>query len=110
MTEGQVVNTCEEVGMKAVCSGPSNCKYSSSRCMVTTLSTNCNNPMYPLPKLLYSGSKPRKYPQFEGVFSYMPNWAVAGWAMTGVTLGILLLILVGGIKGCMILHYYKLNL
>ena len=42
--------------------------------MVTTLSSNCNNPMYPLSKLLCSGTKPRNCPQFEGVFSYMSNW------------------------------------
>ena len=42
--------------------------------MVTMLSTNCNNPMYPLSKLLCSGSNPRNCPQFERVFSYMSNW------------------------------------
>ena len=74
LAEGIVADTCEEVGMKAVCSGPSGCKYSSNRCLVTPLSTNCNNPMYPLSKLLCSGSKPRNCPQFEGVFSYMCGW------------------------------------
>ena len=74
LVEGVVADTCEEVGMKAVCSGPSGCKYSSNRCLVTPLSTNCNNPMYPLSKLLCSGSKPRNCPQFEGVFSYMSGW------------------------------------
>ena len=41
---------------------------------MTPLSTNCNNPMYPLSKLLCYGSKPRNCDQFEGVFSYMKNW------------------------------------
>ena len=72
-----------------------------ARCIVTPLSTNCNNPMYPLSKVdeksefknnivnhptfwhdivkipskvICSGSKPRNCPQFEGVFSYMKNW------------------------------------
>ena len=74
LTEGQVSNTCEGVGMRAVCSGDTNCKYSSNRCLVTPLSTNCNNPMYPLSKILCSGSKPRNCDQFEGVFSYMSGW------------------------------------
>ena len=30
--------------------------------------------MYPLSKLLCSGSKPRNCEYFEGVFSYMSNW------------------------------------
>ena len=46
LTEGKVSETCEAVGMKAVCSGPSNCKYTKlTKCVVTPLSSNCNNPM-----------------------------------------------------------------
>jgi len=75
LTEGKVAETCDSVGMKAICSGPSSCKYSdTSKCIITPLSTNCNNPMYPLSKVICSGSKPRNCPQFEGVFSYMKNW------------------------------------
>jgi len=75
LTEGQVALTCDSVGMKAICSGPSSCKYSdTSKCIITPLSTNCNNPMYPLSKVICSGSKPRNCPQFEGVFSYMKSW------------------------------------
>ena len=50
------------------------CKYSSNICKVTPLSTNCNNPLDPLSKLLCSGDRPLNCPQFEGVFSYMSNW------------------------------------
>jgi len=75
LTEGKVALTCDSVGMKAICSGPSSCKYSdTSKCIITPLSTNCNNPMYPLSKVICDGSKPRNCPQFEGVFSYMKNW------------------------------------
>lgn len=75
LTGGKVALTCDSVGMRAICSGPSSCKYSdTSKCIVTPLSTNCNNPMYPLSKVICSGSKPRNCPQFEGVFSYMKNW------------------------------------
>jgi len=72
---GKVSETCEEVGMKAVCSGGESCKYTNlDKCVVTPLSTDCNNPMYPLSKLLCNGEKPRKCDEFEGVFSFMHNW------------------------------------
>ena len=34
MTEGAVADSCEAAGMKAVCAGDCNCRYSSSRCEV----------------------------------------------------------------------------
>ena len=74
LEEGKVADCWEEVGMAAVCSGPPYCRHSSKRCLVTTLSTDCNNPMYPLSKILCGGSNPRNCPLFEGVFSYMANW------------------------------------
>ena len=46
LTEGRVSETCAEAGLRAVCSGPQSCKYTdTSKCLVTPLSTNCNNPM-----------------------------------------------------------------
>ena len=74
LREGKMADTCEEMAMKAVCSGPSDCKFSSSRCQVTPLSTNCLNPLYPLSKVLCSGSNPPNCPQTEGLFSFMSNW------------------------------------
>lgn len=75
LIEGRVADTCDNHSMRAVCSGPSSCKYSNtSRCMVTPLSTNCNNPMFSLSKILCSGQKPRNCAAFEGVFSYMKSW------------------------------------
>ena len=62
--------------MKAVCSGPDqSCKYNyPGKCVETPLSKNCNNPMYPLSKILCNGKKPRNCDQLEGVFSFMNNW------------------------------------
>lgn len=46
LTEGKVSETCEAAGMRAVCSGPSSCKYTNvAKCVITPLSSNCNNPM-----------------------------------------------------------------
>ena len=46
MREGRVSETCIDAGLRAVCSGPVSCKYTdTARCLVTPLSTNCNNPM-----------------------------------------------------------------
>ena len=39
MTEGKVVETCEEAGLKAVCAGPKSCQYNDeSKCVITPLS------------------------------------------------------------------------
>ena len=46
MREGRVSETCARAGLRAVCSGPVSCKYTDpTKCLVTPLSTNCNNPM-----------------------------------------------------------------
>ena len=46
LAEGAVVKTCDDVGMKAVCSGRANCKFTdTTKCLVTPLSRNCKNPM-----------------------------------------------------------------
>ena len=46
LEEGRVSETCRSAGLRAVCSGPQSCKYTdTTKCLVTPLSTNCNNPM-----------------------------------------------------------------
>jgi len=72
LVEGTVPYTCEKVGMKAVCSGPEGCKRNNNEnCVITPLSFDCYNPMYPLSKILCDGRTPRKCEQLEGVFNYM---------------------------------------
>ena len=42
LTEGKVPETCEAAGMRAVCDGPSGCRYTNlAKCVVTPLS-QCN--------------------------------------------------------------------
>ena len=48
LLEGSVADTCEAVGMKAVCAGPTGCAHNSERCIVTPLETSCTSPMRPL--------------------------------------------------------------
>ena len=46
LIEGSVSQTCESVGLKAVCSGHENCVYTDIHmCMVTSLSQDCGYPM-----------------------------------------------------------------
>jgi len=76
LLDGAVSHTCEKVGMKAVCNGPEGCKYDNKEnCVVTPLSSDCGNPMYPLSKILCDGKTPRLCNIFEGVFHYMFNWS-----------------------------------
>jgi len=69
-----IVSTCQAVGMEAVCPGPSSCSYTSRRCVVTPLSLDCNNPMYPLSKQL-CGTTPTSCKSTSGLFSYMYSWS-----------------------------------
>ena len=46
LVEGSVAETCKAVGMQAVCSGVSGCKYvDTSMCLMTSLSQDCSSPM-----------------------------------------------------------------
>jgi len=75
LLEGTVPYTCEKVGMKAVCSGPEGCMYNNKEtCVVTPLSSDCYNPLYPLSKTLCDGKSPSRCKTIEGVFNYMFNW------------------------------------
>ena len=72
---GSVAETCREVGMEAVCSGNQHCKYSSSDCVVTPLSTKCYSPMHSLSRKICKGKHPRDCPALEGVFSHMKGFS-----------------------------------
>eukprot|EP00092_Neocalanus_flemingeri_P056570 GFUD01067085.1.p2 GENE.GFUD01067085.1~~GFUD01067085.1.p2 ORF type:complete len:468 (+),score=85.48 GFUD01067085.1:907-2310(+) len=85
MSEGSVAQTCREVGMEAVCSGNQRCKYSSSDCVVTLLSTKCFAPMYSLFKRICSGRQPRECPALKGVFSHMTGLSGGECGVVGNT-------------------------
>eukprot|EP00092_Neocalanus_flemingeri_P028576 GFUD01031032.1.p1 GENE.GFUD01031032.1~~GFUD01031032.1.p1 ORF type:complete len:911 (-),score=155.86 GFUD01031032.1:100-2832(-) len=85
MSEGSVAQTCREVGMEAVCSGNQRCKYSSSDCVVTPLSTKCFAPMYSLSKRICSGRQPRECPALKGVFSHMTGLSGGECGVVGNT-------------------------
>jgi len=77
LTEGVVADTCDAVGMRAVCAGDSSCKWSSARCQVMNFETSdCGNPMYGLAKKLCGGNTdPRGCPEMNGLFNYMRDWS-----------------------------------
>ena len=72
--EGVVVDTCKEAGMEAVCAGPSSCSYSSSKCLVTPLSTDCNYPLKPIFSTI-SFKTDTAAEELQGVFTYMNHWS-----------------------------------
>jgi hypothetical protein len=78
LVEGTVADTCEEAGMRAVCSGPSGCEYNSDRCVAIPLesaaSTACNTPMYGLSAKICNGKHPRQCPELDGLFNYKSNY------------------------------------
>ena len=74
MVNGTVTDTCERIGMKAVCDGPPGCKYKSPHCSVTPLSLDCGNAMYPISKLICNGETPYKCQVLDGVFGDMHNY------------------------------------
>merc|ERR1711976_98594 len=74
LLKGAVSDTCKQVDMKAVCSGPTECKHTDEHCVITPLSNDCNNPMKPLSKILCDGKCPKGCSKFDRVFSYMAEW------------------------------------
>jgi len=76
LKEGKVSETCEQAGMRALCSGPKSCEYTNlAMCTITPLSTDCGNPMQPLSKIICNGANPRSCKALEGVFNYMYKWS-----------------------------------
>ena len=59
--------------MTTVCPGASNCKYSSSRCVVTPISTDGCNYMNSLAQLICNTTATR-CPDFEGVAVFMHSY------------------------------------
>jgi len=82
LVEGKVAETCEAVGLQAVCYGPVGCQFTdTSKCMVTPWS-QCNGweNMYPLTKYLcgLGMNDAIKCPQLQGLFMYMKDWRGLG--------------------------------
>ena len=59
LCKGAVPDTCERVGMKAVCPGRSVCSNNPQRCLETPLSGDCSNPLTKLYRVLCDG-KPQQ--------------------------------------------------
>jgi len=77
LTEGVVADTCEAVGMRAVCPGDSSCENYSARCQVVDFeSSYCEDPMWGLAKKLCGGHRnPRNCPEMNYLFIYMKDWS-----------------------------------
>jgi len=74
---GVVPDTCEAVGMRAVCAGDSSCRYASERCQVVDLeSSHCGHLMWGLAKKL-CGGMPDGCPEMDGLFAYKKGWGPA---------------------------------
>jgi len=74
LTEGKVADTCDSVGMKAVCDGPSSCKNTdTARCVVTPISIRCGYPLRPVSQLVCNHDEPTRCAPLEGVFAYQYN-------------------------------------
>ncbi|XP_035685573.1 uncharacterized protein LOC118422164 [Branchiostoma floridae] len=74
MTSANVKATCEAAGYVTPCPGDSECRYSSSSCVVTGLE-DCIRPMNDISKVLCeSESTPHTCAQLDGVYQFMNNW------------------------------------
>jgi len=74
LREGVVPDTCESVGMRAVCAGDSSCRFYNERCQVVDLeSSHCDDTMSGLAKKLCGGI-PGDCPEMEGLFAYVKGW------------------------------------
>merc|ERR1711970_1476864 len=75
LTEGVVADTCEAVGMRAVCAGNYNCRWSSNRCQVVDFEAKiCGYTMYGLAKKVCGKRNPRYCKQLDGLFAHMKGF------------------------------------
>ena len=74
IVKGVVADTCKKVGLSNVCSGPAGCEFDVPRCLLTPLSSQCGNHMYPLSIVLCNGRTPQKCDATEGMFSAVKSW------------------------------------
>ena len=75
LSNAQLVATCRAAGLNAWCHGPPGCYLNGGDCKLTSLSTNCGNPMLPISSHLCGGnSRPTKCGHTQNLYSYMFNW------------------------------------
>ena len=75
MREGVVADTCEDVGMRAVCGGNSGCRWSSRRCQIVDFeATVCGYTMYGLAEKVCGKKNPRYCTQLDGLFVYLNGY------------------------------------
>merc|ERR1712179_282729 len=75
LTEGVVADTCEAVGMRAVCAGDYNCRWSSNRCQVVDFEAKiCGYTMYGLAKKVCGKRNPRYCKQLDGLFAHLKGY------------------------------------
>ena len=84
LLEGVVADTCKAAGMEAVCAGPSSCKYTSSRCLVTPLSMDCSA-LRPIAGRICHVVDPRQCKEMDGLFSYMNDYSGGEAGVVGGT-------------------------
>jgi len=90
LTDGELVATCRAAGLTAWCHGPHGCQYNSHLCKVTSLSTQCGNPGWPISKYVCGGNTyPYQCQQTQNLNLYMNNWnGASSWGITTTTWGI----------------------
>merc|ERR1719193_643258 len=75
ITEGVVADTCEAAGMKAVCAGDSNCRWSSNRCQVVDFEARpCGFTMHGLAEKVCGKRNPRNCKQLDGLFAHLKGY------------------------------------
>jgi len=89
LTEGVVADTCDAVGMKAVCNGDSSCRFSSARCQVVDFeASGCGDAMWGLAKKICGGNTwPSECPQLNYLFNYMKYWYGGEYGVANGTWG-----------------------
>ena len=76
LVEGAVPDTCDGAELRAVCNGPSGCKWNSERCLVTPASSVCGDGNFvEISNLICNNTDPRNCTQLQGVFGYSKGWS-----------------------------------
>ena len=84
MTSSTIKRTCEREGLVNTCPGPDSCRYSGSRCNVTSI-TRCYSPINEFAPILCDDPNPVKCPKLRGVWVYMDSYS--GDSSCGISSG-----------------------
>ena len=77
-----LVSMCVDMEMVTMCSGPDGCGYNDDRCVVTSLSTSCSNPMLGIARQ-FGCTNPSRCDQLENTFTYMAGNGYDGCGSRG---------------------------